>query len=148
MRLQILHVPGCPGADLLETRLAPLLAAHPGIELTRQVLASQADAERAGMTGSPTLLADGTDPFARPGQGPRSRVGCTPTSTAARDRRPPLTSSGRPLACDCAAGPGPQSGPGRCQMSRSCMSSICRSMTSRRYSACVYGARSRYRFLG
>jgi hypothetical protein len=70
MRLQILHVPGCPGADLLETRLASLLAAHPGIELTRQVLASQADAERLGMTGSPTLLADGTDPFARPGHQP------------------------------------------------------------------------------
>jgi hypothetical protein len=70
MRLQILHVPGCPGADLLETRLAPLLAAHPGLELTRQVLADQAGAERLGMTGSPTLLADGVDPFARPGQQP------------------------------------------------------------------------------
>jgi hypothetical protein len=68
MRLQILHVPDCPGADLLETRLAPLLAAHPDIEVTRQVLTSQADAERLGMTGSPTLLADGTDPFAHPGQ--------------------------------------------------------------------------------
>jgi hypothetical protein len=70
MRLQILHVPGCPGAELLETRLAPLLAGHPGAELTRQVLVDQADAERLGMTGSPTLLADGTDPFARPGQAP------------------------------------------------------------------------------
>ena len=37
MRLQILHVPGCPGAELLETRLAPLLAAHPGLEITRQI---------------------------------------------------------------------------------------------------------------
>lgn len=70
MRLQILHVPDCPGAELLENRLAPLLAAHPDIEVTRQVVASQADAERLGMTGSPTLLADGTDPFARPGQQP------------------------------------------------------------------------------
>jgi hypothetical protein len=70
MRLQILHVPGCPGAELLESRLAPLLAARPGIELTRQVLASQAEAERLGMTGSPTLLADGTDLFALPGQHP------------------------------------------------------------------------------
>jgi len=70
MRLQILHVPGCAGADLLETRLAPLLAAHPGVELTRHVLADQASAERLGMTGSPTLLADGVDPFARSGQEP------------------------------------------------------------------------------
>jgi len=31
------------------------------------VVTSQADAERLGMTGSPTLLADGADPFARPG---------------------------------------------------------------------------------
>ncbi len=70
MRLQILHVPDCPGAALLETRLAPLLAAHPGVEVTRQVVVDQADAERLGMTGSPTLLADGTDPFACPGQEP------------------------------------------------------------------------------
>jgi len=35
--------------------------------VTRRVVASQAEAERLGMTGSPTLLADGADPFARPG---------------------------------------------------------------------------------
>jgi hypothetical protein len=34
------------------------------------VVTSQIDAERVGMTGSPTLLADGTDPFARPGDIP------------------------------------------------------------------------------
>jgi hypothetical protein len=65
MTLEILQVPGCPGADLLATRLDGLLSGRPGV--TRRVVASQAEAERLGMTGSPTLLADGADPFARPG---------------------------------------------------------------------------------
>ena len=65
MTLVILQVPGCPGADLLAARLDGLLAGRAGV--TRRVVASQAEAERFGMTGSPTLLADGVDPFARPG---------------------------------------------------------------------------------
>jgi hypothetical protein len=66
MTLEILQVPGCPGADLLDARLAEL--GHPGV--SRRVVTSQADAERLGLTGSPTLLVDGADPFARPGQPP------------------------------------------------------------------------------
>jgi hypothetical protein len=65
MTLEILQVPGCPGADLLAARLDGLLAGRPGV--TRRVVTSEAEAERRGMTGSPTLLADGADPFARPG---------------------------------------------------------------------------------
>jgi len=65
MALEILQVPGCPGADLLAARLNGLLAGR--ARMTRRVIASQAEAERLGMTGSPTLLADGADPFARPG---------------------------------------------------------------------------------
>jgi len=65
MTLEILQVPGCPGADLLASRLDGLLAGR--LRVTRRVVTSQADAERLGMTGSPTLLADGADPFARPG---------------------------------------------------------------------------------
>jgi hypothetical protein len=65
MTLEILQVPGCPGADLLAARLDGLLAGR--ARVTRRVVASQAEAERLGMTGSPTLLADGADPFARPG---------------------------------------------------------------------------------
>jgi len=49
----------------LASRLDGLLAGRPRV--TRRVVTSQADAERLGMTGSPTLLADGADPFARPG---------------------------------------------------------------------------------
>ena len=65
MTLEILQVPGCPGADLLAARLDGLLAGRGRV--TRRVVTSEADAERLGMTGSPTLLADGADPFARPG---------------------------------------------------------------------------------
>jgi len=66
MTMEILQVPGCPGADLLDARLAEL--GHPRV--IRRVVTSQADAERLGLTGSPTLLVDGADPFARPGQLP------------------------------------------------------------------------------
>jgi hypothetical protein len=68
MTLEILQVPGCPGADLMAARLDGVLAGRGRV--TRRVVTSEADAERLGMTGSPTLLADGADPFARPGQLP------------------------------------------------------------------------------
>ena len=70
MTFEILQVPDCPGAAALEARLAGLLEAHPGLRVIRRIVTTQADAERLGMTGSPTLLADGADPFARPGQLP------------------------------------------------------------------------------
>ena len=68
MTIEILQVAGCPGADLLEARLAGL--GYPALRVARRIVTSQADAERLGMTGSPTMLADGADPFARPGQPP------------------------------------------------------------------------------
>jgi hypothetical protein len=61
-RVRLLHVPGCPGAELLLRRLA-----EPGfadVQVDREVMADQAEAAAAGMTGSPTLLIDGVDPFA------------------------------------------------------------------------------------
>ena len=70
MRLEILQVPDCPNTAVLETRLAPLLAGRPDIEVTRQVVTAEDDAEHFGMTGSPTLLVDAADPFARPGLRP------------------------------------------------------------------------------
>jgi hypothetical protein len=70
MRLDILHVPDCPNAAVLETRLAPLLAGRSDIEVRWHVVKAEDDAVRLGMTGSPTLLVDGADPFARPGQEP------------------------------------------------------------------------------
>ena len=68
------HDPGDPAGPGVSrcrpagARLEGLLAGR--LQATRRVVTSQADAERLGMTGSPTLLADGADPFARPGQLP------------------------------------------------------------------------------
>lgn len=70
MRLLILHVPGCPGAETLAAQLAPLLESRPGIEVLWQVVTTEEDARQLGMTGSPTILADGTDLFTGHGQQP------------------------------------------------------------------------------
>jgi len=70
MRLEILHVPDCPNTAVLETRLAEVLPALPEVEVSRQVVNSDSEAHRVGMAGSPTILVDGVDPFARPGLQP------------------------------------------------------------------------------
>jgi hypothetical protein len=95
VRLQILHVPECPGAEALNSRLAPLLAARPDIQVMRQVVTTEDDARRLGMTGSPTILANGADLFARPGQQPslscrlypdeHGRPGSAPTTAQLRE---------------------------------------------------------------
>jgi hypothetical protein len=70
MKLEILQVPDCPNAAVLAARLAELADAWPDLSVTRELVTTAYDARRLGMTGSPTLLADGTDPFARPGHDP------------------------------------------------------------------------------
>jgi hypothetical protein len=62
--LEVLHVPGCPNLETLLDRLG---------EVTQQAvmthqIASVEEAIARGMTGSPTLLVDGVDPFADPDQ--------------------------------------------------------------------------------
>lgn len=71
-----MHVPGCPGAEALESRLAPLLAARPHIRVEWQVVTTEDEARRLGMTGSPTILAEGADLFARPGQQQQLSLSC------------------------------------------------------------------------
>ena len=70
MKLDILHVPGCPGAAVLHTLLTPILAGHSDLQVTWHIVHNEDQARQQGMTGSPTLLVNGTDPFARPGQQP------------------------------------------------------------------------------
>jgi hypothetical protein len=73
MRLTILSVPDCPHVAVLAERLDQAIAGLTGLVgsltvVVDQVVVQTADeAARAGLRGSPTLLIDGTDPFAEPG---------------------------------------------------------------------------------
>jgi len=68
MHLTVLAVPECPNAPLLEERLAAALEGRDGVSVSREVIFNDSEAARRGMHGSPTLLIDGTDPFAGPAQ--------------------------------------------------------------------------------
>src|SRR5689334_14910434 len=68
MELTLLTVPACPNAAAFEERLAAALAGRSGIVVHRRVVSDERAAAQAGMHGSPTLLINGTDPFALPGQ--------------------------------------------------------------------------------
>ena len=70
MDVTVLAIADCPGAALLADRIAVVGDGLPGIRVSRRDIASEAEAVAAGMSGSPTLLVDGTDPFAVPGQQP------------------------------------------------------------------------------
>jgi predicted DsbA family dithiol-disulfide isomerase len=70
MELTMLAVPGCPNAAALEERLAVVLADYPDAVVRRRQVADEQEAAETGMAGSPTLLVNGTDPFAVPGQAP------------------------------------------------------------------------------
>jgi hypothetical protein len=66
--LMVLAVPGCPNVMLLEERLAQVLEGRDDVSVSRLMIADQDEAARRGMHGSPTILVDGTDPFAEPGR--------------------------------------------------------------------------------
>lgn len=67
MKLEIVHVPDCPNVAPLEQRLDEALAGSPTpVERSRRVVTDLESAAEAGMTGSPTLLVNGVDPFAEP----------------------------------------------------------------------------------
>ena len=68
MRVLVLAVPDCPNARLLEECLAQVLEGRRDVLVSRQVIDDEQEAARRGMHGSPTILVDGVDPFAGPGQ--------------------------------------------------------------------------------
>lgn len=72
MEIEVLVVPDCPNQQLVEERLRQALdgAGLAGTPFTTRVITDQAEAERSGFPGSPTILVDGRDLFAEPGAVP------------------------------------------------------------------------------
>lgn len=63
MRITVLTVPDCPNAPVIRERItAALDGKEAQVELIE--VRQEAEAARWGMTGSPTVLVDGVDPFA------------------------------------------------------------------------------------
>jgi hypothetical protein len=70
MKLEVLHVPDCPNTAVLTDRLETLIIGRGDVVVEHRVIRDQPEAVARGMTGSPTLLVDGVDPFAAAGQSP------------------------------------------------------------------------------
>ncbi|MFF2658471.1 thioredoxin family protein [Kitasatospora sp. NPDC058032] len=69
MRITVLTVAGCPNArPAVELVEAALEGREAEVELVE--VRDEAEAVERGMYGSPTVLVDGTDPFAPPGAVP------------------------------------------------------------------------------
>ena len=92
MELTLLTVPDCPNAAAFEERLATVLAGYPGAVVHRRVISDERAAAETGMHGSPTLLINGADPFAPPGQPPS--LACPAVPGRGRPRRPGTVSAG------------------------------------------------------
>jgi len=92
MELQVLAVEACPHVAEFDERLAAALADGEAALVRHRVIASEAEAAAAGMHGSPTLLVNGVDPFAAPGQ-PTS-MSCRLAIPAVEELRRVLTAGG------------------------------------------------------
>lgn len=63
--LVVLHVPDCPNLP----RMLDVLGEVTQLPVATRVVTTDTEAARLGMAGSPTLLINGSDPFAPPGGG-------------------------------------------------------------------------------
>lgn len=80
MQITLLHVADCPNLDLARGRLAAALSGT-GVAaaITDRLVTDEAEAARLGFAGSPTILVDGTDPFAAPDLAPSLTCRLYPT---------------------------------------------------------------------
>lgn len=81
----VLYFDGCPSwrTALERVDVASARAGVP-VRVTTVAVTSNADADRLGFTGSPTILLGGADPFAQPGASPAlaCRLYATPDGVA------------------------------------------------------------------
>lgn len=104
MRITILAVPDCPNAPVAAGRITVALAGRPAsVELVE--VTGKAEAARLGMTGSPTILLDGVDPFAAAGAVPsvscriyRGLDGAADGAPSVQDLTAALSAAGLPAA--------------------------------------------------
>ncbi|MFD2024631.1 thioredoxin family protein [Promicromonospora aerolata] len=84
MEIVLQYFDGCPNWQIAEERLGVIAAERPDITVTRQLVGTLAEAERVGFRGSPSILIDGSDPFADPdaGVGLACRIFQTPDGPA------------------------------------------------------------------
>lgn len=68
MQITLFTVPDCPNASLARERILSALDGRVEVELID--VGQEAGAARWGMSGSPTVLLDGVDPFAVTGAAP------------------------------------------------------------------------------
>jgi hypothetical protein len=68
MQVTVLAVPDCPHLPVLDERLTEALDGLSAVTVSSRLIATEDEAARCGMHGSPTIVIDGLDPFARPGQ--------------------------------------------------------------------------------
>ncbi|MEV0112842.1 alkylmercury lyase family protein [Streptomyces sp. NPDC050844] len=112
MRITVLTVPDCPNAPVARERLRAALAGR-AAEVVQVEVRDEAEAARWGMTGSPTVLLDGNDPFAGSGAAPsvscriyRHEDGAMDGAPAVAELRRALTAADLPDAVseDCSEG--------------------------------------------
>lgn len=101
-RVTVLTVAGCPNAALVRERIAEAVQGR-AVPVEWVEIHDADQAVRHGMTGSPTLLLDGVDPFAQDGAEPslscriyRHADGTTDGAPAVTDLRRALAASEPP----------------------------------------------------
>ena len=67
MDITLQYFDGCPNWKVADERLTALVEGNPGMVVTRHIVDTAEEAERVGFRGSPSILIDGIDPFARAG---------------------------------------------------------------------------------